>query len=260
MLFYRAPTLAWLLTINVGLYAVLVLVALAFHLGRADGAFQYYLHKLALPARLLLLLEQPWSILTHMFLHDIRSFWHILFNMLWLYWMGSLFISIQPHQRLGWVYFLAGLAGAAGFVGYAWASSFAQAYAMGASAAVNGVILATVALVPYHQVFLFFIGPVALRWVGLIWLFLDFILALGGNEAVAIAHLCGSFTGILLGYAFRQGWEPEAWVRALRDTWSGPKQITQQDVDRILDKIHAKGLKSLTRREREILKRAKEKL
>lgn len=260
MLFYRAPTLAWLLAANVGFYVSLVLVALGFHLSGADAVFQYYLHKLALPSEVEVLLRQPWSVVTHMFVHDVRSFWHILFNMLWLYWMGSFFISVQPHQRLGWVYFLAGLAGGVGFVSYSLANGLGAVYAMGASAAVNGIILATVVLMPYHQVFLFFIGPIALRWIGLIWLFLDFILAIGGNEAVAVAHLSGSFAGILLGYAFRRGWGPEGWIAALRDFWVGPKEVTQQEVDRILDKISAKGLRSLTRREREILRRATEKL
>jgi DNA-binding NarL/FixJ family response regulator len=108
-------------------------------------------------------------------------------------------------------------------------------------------------------VFLFFIGPIALRWVGLIWLFLDFVTALT-NEAVAIAHLSGSAAGMIIGYAFRQGWRPENLIQAIREYFEGPQEISQEEVDRILEKIHAKGIRSLSRRELRILQKATERL
>jgi len=257
-LFQRAPTLAWLLGLNVGLYGVLVVLALFSRMSGQEGFFVWLYHKLALPAHLSELARQPWSVLTHMFVHDVRSFWHILFNMLWLYWMGRLFTTVQPERRLGWIYMLAGLAGVVGYLVYA-LSKGVGGYALGASAAVNGIILATVALMPNYGVFLFFIGPIALRWVGLIWVFLDFVTALT-NEAVAVAHLSGSVAGMVIGYALRQGWKPESIFKAIREYFEGPEEISQEEIDRILEKIHAKGMKSLTRRELRILQRATEKL
>jgi len=257
-LFQRSPTLGWLLGINIASYVLMVLLALVSRLSGQEAFFNWLYHKVALPASFSELLRQPWSILTHMFLHDVRSFWHILFNMLWLYWMGQLFIAVQPERRLGWVYLLAGLGGGTGYLIYAWTQGLGG-YALGASAAVNGIILATVTLMPHYPVFLFFIGPIALRWVGLIWVFLDFVTALT-NEAVAIAHLSGSVVGMVVGYAFRQGWSPESILSSIRQYFQGPEEISQEEIDRILEKIHAKGIKSLSRRELRILQKATEKL
>src|SRR5438105_1561307 len=44
---------------------------------------------LAVPASVQLLVSRPWTLITYMFLHE--EFFHILFNMLWLYWMGQIF-------------------------------------------------------------------------------------------------------------------------------------------------------------------------
>lgn len=258
-LFAGASPLRWLLIINGALYVIAVLVAVVFRLGGNLPLFDYYYKKLALPGLPEALLRQPWALLTHMFVHDWRGIWHVLMNMLWLYWMGQLFLTTQPPVRLWWAYGLGGLAGAVGYLAYAWSRYPYPGFAMGASAAVNGVFFATVTLMPHFQVFLFFLGPIALRWLALIWIFLDLLLTLNGNEASAIAHLSGAGMGALLGYALKQGWQPEAIGQRLwHFSWEG--EVTPEEVDRILDKINQKGIQSLTRRERRILKKAAEKL
>ncbi len=251
--------LAWLIGLNVSFYVAAVLAAFAFYLAGALGTFEVFYRKLALPGLPAQLLSQPWAVVTHMFIHDVRGIWHILLNMLWLYWMGQLFLTTQPPVRLFWAYGLGGLGGALGFLAYAWTHYPYSGYALGASAAVNGVFFATVMLMPHFRVFLLFIGPIALRWLGLIWLFLDLILTINGGEASAIAHFSGAGMGVLFGYLLKVGWEPEqlsSWL-----SLPGERQeVTQAEVDRILDKINQKGIQSLTRRERNILKRAAERL
>ncbi|GIV22818.1 MAG: rhomboid family intramembrane serine protease [Bacteroidia bacterium] len=254
-----ASPLRWLLTINISLYVLSVVVGVGFYLIGRWGLFEFYFRKLALSGNLHTLLTQPWSIVTHMFLHDVRGIWHVLMNMLWLYWMGQLFCTTQPAIRLYWAYGLGGIAGAIGFLAYAGSHAPYNGYAIGASAAVNGVFFATVMLMPHLPVFLLFIGPIALRWLALIWIFLDLILTLNGNEASAVAHLSGAGMGVLLGYLLKQGWAPENLLRQLSFSFTS-EEITPEEVDRILDKINQKGLKSLTRRERNILRRAAEKL
>ncbi|MEN3041105.1 MAG: rhomboid family intramembrane serine protease [Bacteroidia bacterium] len=257
--FAGATPLSWLIGANVAIYVVSVLIALGFYLAGQIGLFNTYYHKLALPGNPQLLLKQPWSLLTHIFIHDWRGFWHILINMLWLYWMGQLFLTVQPPQRLLWAYGIGGLGGAIGFLSYAWSHTGYNGYALGASAAVNGVFFATVALMPNFRVFLFIFGPIALKWLALVWIFLDILLTLGGNEATAVAHLSGAGMGLLIGYLFGRGWRPEELGRSLSDLLR-EKEITSEEVDRILDKINQKGLHSLTRRERETLKKAAERL
>ena len=69
---------------------------------------------LQLPASVTALLSRPWTVLTYMFTHfDLL---HILFNMLWLYWFGELFLQFFNERQLGGLYVLGGLAGALLFV------------------------------------------------------------------------------------------------------------------------------------------------
>ncbi|MCX8112832.1 MAG: rhomboid family intramembrane serine protease [Bacteroidia bacterium] len=257
--FAGATPLSWLIGVNVALYVLSVLVAVGFYLAGELAVFERFYRKLALPGAPTALLRQPWALLTHMFIHDWRGFWHILLNMLWLYWMGQLFLTTQPGIRLFWAYGAGGLGGIIGFLSYAWGHEGYNGYAFGASAAVNGVFFATVALMPTFRVFLFIFGPIALKWLALVWVFLDLLLTLGGNEATAIAHLSGAGMGLLLGYLLGQGWEPERLTAPFYLAFK-KREVTSDEVDRILEKIHQKGLKSLSRREREILKRAAERL
>lgn len=257
--FAGASPLSWLVGVNVAVYVASVLIAVGFYAAGNLAVFEHFYRKLALPGTPALLAEQPWSLLTHMFIHDWRGFWHILINMLWLYWMGRLFLTTQPAHRLFWAYGFGGLGGIIGFLSYAWSHPGYAGYAFGASAAVNGVFFATVALMPNFRVFLFIFGPIALKWLALVWVFLDLLLTLSGNEATAIAHLSGAGMGLLFGYLLGRGWKPERLTISIAQAFQ-EKEITQAEVDRILDKINQKGMKSLTRREREILKKAAEKL
>ncbi|MCX7607237.1 MAG: rhomboid family intramembrane serine protease [Bacteroidia bacterium] len=254
-----ATPLTWLMLINIGVYVASVLTAVGFYAVGRLHVFERFYYSLLLPAEIHTFFRQPWSLFSHMFAHDWRGFLHILVNMLWLYWMGRLFMTTQASVRLYWVYFLGGIAGAVGYLTYAWLHGPYNGYAMGASAAVNGVFFATVMLMPHFRVYLLFIGPIALRWLALIWIFLDLVLTLNGGEAAAIAHLCGAGAGVGIGYLLRNGWKPENLSQWM--PFSLHRQdITPEEVDRILDKINQKGLKSLTRKERDILKRAAEKL
>lgn len=257
--FAGATPLSWLIGVNVAVYVISVLLAVGFYAAGKLSTFDYYYKLLALPGQRFQVLYQPWSAITHIFIHDWRGFWHILINMLWLYWMGRLFLTLHPPVRLFWAYGLGGLGGAIGFLSYAWSYTNYGGYAMGASAAVNGVFFATVMLMPHFRVYLLFIGPIALRWLALIWIFLDLLLTLNGGEATAIAHLSGAAMGVGAGYFLRQGWQPEAFIRSFSEIFQ-EKEVTPEEVDRILEKIHQRGMKSLTRREREILRRAAEKL
>ena len=67
------------------------------------GIFEW----LELPASLSRFILQPWSLLTYMFMH--AGFMHILFNMLWLYWFGALFLNFFSAKHLRGVYILGGI-------------------------------------------------------------------------------------------------------------------------------------------------------
>lgn len=103
----RSSTLIQLIYINSGIFIVLFLLNLILTLFRMEGGnfIQYFV----LPADISRLIVQPWSIVTYMFLHT--DIWHILFNMLCLYWFGELFLQFFSAKHLRGLYILGGLCG-----------------------------------------------------------------------------------------------------------------------------------------------------
>ena len=72
-----------------------------------NGAF--VLQYLELPAWTLQFVKQPWSLLTYMFMH--AGILHLLFNMLWLYWFGQMFLSLFSAKHFRGLYLLGGICG-----------------------------------------------------------------------------------------------------------------------------------------------------
>ena len=101
-----------LILINVGVFVLLhvvVLCALLFNVP-ADDVLQW----IEMPSNLGLLLRRPWTLVTYMFAH--YGLLHILFNMLWLYWLGRIFMEYFSPKQLTGVYLLGGWGGAALFL------------------------------------------------------------------------------------------------------------------------------------------------
>src|SRR5690606_4080391 len=83
-------------------------------------------------------LTQPWRIVTYLFLHG--NFWHILFNMLWLFWMGkAVEMEIGP-RTFSSLYFLSGMGGA--LINLLFAGVLGSSAVIGASGAVYGIMTA----------------------------------------------------------------------------------------------------------------------
>ena len=98
--FHRGNVFIRLIFINVGVFVATTLITIILQLFNrsAAGIFEWF----ALPASYERFLMQPWSILTYMFMH--AGFLHILFNMLWLYWFGSLFLYFFSGKHLRSLY------------------------------------------------------------------------------------------------------------------------------------------------------------
>ena len=111
-MFQSGNILSKLIYINVGLFILIRLASVLFMLFNVQGV--PFLQYLQLPASPELLLFRPWTLFTYMFTHF--DFLHILFNMLWLYWFGGLFLNFFNERQLGGLYILGGLAGAILFV------------------------------------------------------------------------------------------------------------------------------------------------
>lgn len=265
-----------IITINVLIFLLLAVAdVFSFLLNSAfsSGVITTYL---TLPASLSEFIHRPWSIVTYMFLHS--GFLHILFNMLWLYWMGSILHEYLGNRRVYQAYFLGGIFGGLIFIlAYNVFPAFSGvkdiAYALGASAGVLSIVVATATLLPDYEVQLMFVGSVKLKWIALVSVLLDLISIPNGNAGGHIAHIGGALFGFLfikqlrnttildkITDRFANIFKPRSKLKVHYKTTymktENDSKPSQHEVDIILDKISRSGYDSLTKREKEILFKA----
>lgn len=267
-----------------GLMRIIVVTSIVFvvqniidNISVMFGGKAPFLHLFALPAAFTEAILHPWTFITYMFLHD--GIFHILFNMLWLYWIGKIFIEFVNSKRLVWVYFLGGLSGAVLFL--ALEAVYPRGGAMvGASAGVTAVVIATAVLVPDYVIHLLFFGGVRLKYLALIAFVLTSLLDLSQNTGGKVAHIGGALFGMAFMLQYKRGmditkpfiafsdWmaslfapEPKVRIRYTRNRTSDEEYYTnqrlkQQKIDQILDKISKSGYDALTREEKDFLFKA----
>ncbi len=209
----QPPAMRALLTINVVFY---VLWSLALIYIAATRAF--VVQQLALNPAWPDVLLHPWQLLSYSFIHmgtGLGGFLHLLFNMLWLYWMGKEYEELHGSHRLLALYVLGAVGGALltvalhnlfptlGFFG---------GPVHGASASVLAIMMAVAILYPYKSVGLFLIGPVRLLYVVLGFLALDLLFLSGGGTSVS-AHFGGALFGFLFARAEQRGIDLTGWAR-----------------------------------------------
>jgi membrane associated rhomboid family serine protease len=212
-----------------------------------------------------------WQLLSYQFMH--ANFLHLFFNSWAIYTFGLAIESDLGPRRFAALMFSSGIVGGVvqSLVSYLWPSYFGGAV-VGASACAFGLIAAFAALYPMRQLqlLLFFVIPVTLTARTL--LIVSAVIALlgFGFQLGNVAH-AAHLGGMAMGWVFvRLDWKMflprkknklEAPRRPARlEVYDTPDQSTEREVDAILDKISAHGIKSLTTREREILEAARKKL
>lgn len=276
--FKEGSMLTRLIYINLGIFVVVkVFDAIFFLFSIQEGSF--LIEWLAVPADLGLLLYKPWTIITYMFLH--QSFIHILFNMLWLFWFGKIFLEYLTGKQLLNVYLLGGISGALLYILAfntlpAFAESVPYAIALGASASVLAIVVATAVYVPDYTMHLMFIGPVKLKYIALISVVMDIIFIMDGNAGGHIAHIGGAAFGYLYGSQYKNGvdigkgfgktldnlfdmFKPKSKLKVSHKRsendldYNKRKNSEQKNVDAILEKIASSGYDSLNKKEKEIL-------
>ena len=206
-------------------------------------------------------LTRPWTLVTYMFLH--AGLGHIFWNMLGLYFFGPRVESRMGSQRFITLYFVSGIVGA--LFSVVLAPRFAV---LGASGAVLGVLMAFARFWPRERVYIWGVLPIEARWLVIIYAAID-ILGFNGFGKLGIANVAhlGGFAGALLyllflerrqgARRFKQAATPRVAESALGN-WRNVDRgsihaVNREEVDRILDKISASGLASLTPQERQFL-------
>ena len=208
-----------LIYINTGIFVLIALLGIVLRLfNMTSGSL---LNWFELPASLPRLAIQPWSLLTYMFLH--ANLLHLLFNMLWLYWFGKMFLDYLNERQLLGVYLLGGIAGALLFMAAYNIFPYFQNVApfstlMGASASVMAIVFAIALIWKDGYVDLFLFGRIKLIYLALFTLFIDLLSITSYNAGGHWAHIGGTLFGVLF---------------ALRYTRAG-KDLTQP-LNRVLD-------------------------
>jgi len=279
--FRKGNALHKLIYLNVGLFLAVQIVRIILFLSNSYDLFDEFLNYLAIPSNLQVLAKRPWTIVSYMFLHV--DFFHIFFNLLWLYWFGTVFIQELGLKKLLSTYLLGGLTGGLLYVLFynifpVFEPVVETSIALGASASVMAIVVAAAAYRPDRKLLLVFIGPVRIIYIALVMFILTSLVDFSVNTGGKIAHIGGALMGFVFASYYKQGKDISRGFDRMMDriaTWFKPgkkekmkvtykrpaddleynrqKAEEQKEIDRILDKISKGGYDSLTEREKEQL-------
>ena len=289
--FFRGGSvLAILILINLGVWILTKVVYVIFFLyNHPDVAYadNLILHYFALPANPVDLGSRPWTLVTYMFLHI--DFWHIIFNMLWLFWFGRIFMEYLTSRQLLVTYIAGGLAGGLLYILAfnifpVFQITHEQSLALGASASVMAIVTAISFFVPNYSIQLIFIGRIRILYLAILLFVFDFIAIPTGNAGGHIAHIGGALFGYFFSlymrktrYAYSTGVFTSILKKVSRLFRTGPrvssphpnsvrpktdedynveKNSRQKRIDTILEKISRGGYDSLTKEEKDFLFRS----
>lgn len=209
------------------------------------------------------LLDRPWTLVTYMFLHG--SMWHLLFNMLGIFFFAPRLEDNLGAGRFLILYFASGIAGAL--------LSFTMPYGgiVGASGGVYGILLGFAYLWPRERIFLWGVLPVEARILVIMFTAMSLYggLSSSDDEIAHFAHLGGFIGGFICMRVFQATTREARFKRSLEasplrqvnlDRWKSIRrehlhEVNRQEFDRILDKINRQGVESLTPTETEFLNR-----
>ncbi len=274
--FREGSVLTRLIYINLGVFLLIRIVNVFYFLAGAQFPF---LDWLALPADFVTLASRPWTLITYMFLHF--DFLHILFNLLWLYWMGQIFLGYFDQGKLIAIYLLGGIFGGLFYVlGYnsfpVFAGMVSGSRLLGASASVIAIITALAMHAPNHSIHLMFIGPGKMKYIALFSVLMYVIGISSSNAGGNLAHLGGAAWGVIYVLQLRRGIDPAKGANWLLNSlkkqftpkpnvkvsyrkpvndieYNRKKNQDQVRINEILEKISKSGYGSLSKEEKEIL-------
>ena len=268
--------------INIGAFvaSILITTILRFSGVESSDGILSYLYLNQNPG---ITLIRPWTIVTNIFMHG--GFRHILSNMLWLFFIGTVFQDFGNNKRVYTTFIGGGIAGGLLFMlVYNIAPAFIgkNAYLLGASGGVTSIIIAAAVLLPYYEFRPFGLFSIQMRWIALFRLATDFMsLPEMTNTGGTLAHLGGALFGFLymkqikgelnlpsLNFKIPNPFKRRPKMKVDERSFyrksekagrsSDPSMPNQAEIDAILDKISQSGYESLTADEKNKLFKASE--
>jgi membrane associated rhomboid family serine protease len=277
--FHNGSNLVKLIYVNIAVFILISITAIIGFLVTNPIVAEKAIDLLAVPSSLHKLILRPWTLITYMFLH--KDIWHILFNMLWLYWFGTIFLQYLDQKKLVSVYILGGISGAVLYILSfnifpAFSGIVSESVAIGASASVMAVVIAIAAYVPDYPIQLLLLGRVKIKYMALAIFVLTSFMDFSVNSGGKLAHIGGALFGYLYTLNIRQGKDLGKGINRAIDfiitTFKPRKKMKvsykkpateyeynklkvdhQARINTILDKISKGGYDSLTKEEKETL-------
>lgn len=267
----------------IAINVLVFLVSLVFESLLRIDVYTYF----ELPSGIMNFLFQPWSIITYGFLHN--GFFHLVFNMLFLFYLSRITTNIFRSKMILNIYFLGIICGGLAYLAVANLLPFnlvgANGVLVGASAGVSALLLFVAAYLPNTEIRLFNAFNVKWKHIAMVIVGLDLFRLLAGiNQGGYVAH----FGGYLLGYIYAtkllKGTDIGVGFERTMDSFMSlfkpksnlktvhRKKVTkeyagktkeefntynnQKKIDLILDKISKSGYESLSAEEKEFLFKA----
>jgi membrane associated rhomboid family serine protease len=276
-----------LIIINVVIFVVLGLLSVFPTVLGFESVFRAIHNQFVIPPLFADFLLRPWTIITYSFTHDLTGILHILFNMLTLYWFGKLFVEYLGSDKLIALYILGAIAAATFYLVMFNTVPYFKSQSnfpgmVGASGAIYAIMVGAATLLPDYTFLLMFIGPVRIKYIAAVMIFLSYLGTVGQNSGGNLAHLGGALMGFVYVKQLQAGVNWGGWITSVLD-WiknlfkpqskvkvtyrkTEPKvkvtaqsKASQEEIDAILDKISDRGYESLSKDEKEKLFNASKK-
>ncbi|MCL2474640.1 MAG: rhomboid family intramembrane serine protease [Chloroflexi bacterium] len=150
--------------------------------------------------------KEPWTLVTSMFTHSNSDIWHLLFNMVTLYFLGNYLYNMIGAKRFLIVYFLAGIIGNLFFILiFQLLNPDTIGATVGASGAIFGIGATLAVLKPMSKIIIFPIPVPIPMWVGIVGLLIIMtFISYSGASIAWEAHLGGAIIGAIYGVFLRQ--------------------------------------------------------
>ncbi len=284
-----------LVIINVVVFLLSVTVYFIGNAISKDVGAALYKKIFTLPSNFFDFLLQPWGLITYFFSHSLGDIFHIVGNMIGLYFFGKVFINFLGQRKFINLYVLGGLAGGIAFLlVYNLVPSLGNRHIplVGASASVLAIATGLMTYMPDFEFAIFGVFKVKIKWIVLIYIITSYIsIAMDSNFGGGVAHLGGVAMGWFFVFQTKRGRNIGKWVSAIllgvqgmfkrkpkmsssyggkssssgtsssssSRSYSNSDVPTQAEVDSILDKIAKSGYSSLSAEEKKVLFQASDK-
>lgn len=237
-----------------------------------SNIFTDSLSYLSLPQNWFSFISKPWTLVTHPFVY--QGIFNLLFDCLWLYWIGNLFLSFLNNRQFLTLFIGSILLGALCYVTLGsfdrldYDTNHYNTARYGLAALVSSIAI----LIPNTQIQLLLLGNVRLKFIAMVYLGLEFGFLMMHDQVAAVVYFFMVIIGLTFMLQLRKGndWsrifvKKKSKLKVIKnDTAIGHKTTVkhkadfenQEIIDQILDKISLDGYESLSSHEKEILFKA----